>query len=110
MSGESLAASAEIVIRARRLAAGYGREPAIREVDLEIRRGEVWALLGQNGSGKTTFLRVLLGLLPPMAGELRLHPALAARARTGFVPQHCEWRATLPTTVRCGKRPPSWRT
>jgi zinc transport system ATP-binding protein len=89
----------ELVIRARGLAAGYGAEPVIRDVDLDIHRGEVWALLGPNGSGKTTFLRVLLGLLGPDEGELWRHPTLAARSRTGFVPQHCEWRTTLPTTV-----------
>jgi ATP-binding cassette subfamily B protein len=45
--------------------------PAVREVDLTIRRGEVIALVGQNGSGKTTLAKLLVGLFPPTAGTVR---------------------------------------
>lgn len=46
------------------------QEPALRDVDLELRRGEVLALVGENGSGKTTLSKVLAGLYPPRAGAL----------------------------------------
>jgi zinc transport system ATP-binding protein len=82
------------------MSAGYGAEPVLHHVDLEIRAGEFWALLGGNGTGKSTFLRVLLRLLPVASGELTLDPARLPRERIGFVPQHSEWKGTLPTTVR----------
>ena len=51
---------------------GMGRTPAVRDLNLEVRRGESFGLLGPNGAGKTTTLKMMLGLLRPDAGEIRL--------------------------------------
>ncbi|MET8513908.1 ABC transporter ATP-binding protein [Streptomyces sp. NPDC005077] len=59
------------LIEARALSAGYGTVPVLRDLDLEVRPGEVVALLGPNGAGKSTTLRVLSGDLAPMSGEVR---------------------------------------
>jgi ABC-type Mn2+/Zn2+ transport system ATPase subunit len=64
--------SAEPLIEAAGLAAGYNGEPAISGVSFSLRPGERMALLGPNGGGKTTLLRALLGELRPLAGELRV--------------------------------------
>ena len=95
------------VVRCTGLAKTYrdfwGRpvHPALRGVDLEVGRGESFALLGPNGSGKTTALRILLGLLRPTAGEARIFglppSSPAARARTGFLPE----RSTLHGFLTC---------
>jgi len=53
-----------------RVTAGYGPILALRELSLEVSEGEVVALLGANGAGKTTTLRLIAGLLPPVAGAL----------------------------------------
>ena len=50
--------------------AGYAGAPVIRDVSLEVRRGEVVALLGANGAGKTTTLRVISGIVRPAAGRV----------------------------------------
>jgi branched-chain amino acid transport system ATP-binding protein len=50
---------------------GYGGAPAVRDLDLAVRAGEVLTLLGPNGAGKTTTLRAAAGLLSPSAGEIR---------------------------------------
>ena len=54
------------------LAAGYGSQPVIHDVDLLVRPGEVVTLLGPNGAGKTTTLLTLAGELRPSAGEVLL--------------------------------------
>jgi zinc transport system ATP-binding protein len=65
-----------------------------------VHAGEIWYLVGANGSGKTTFLRAALGLLAPRAGGLWRDPEHMAGARIGFVPQSERVGTALPTTVR----------
>jgi branched-chain amino acid transport system ATP-binding protein len=78
-----------LALEARGIAAGYGPQPVIHDVDIDVRPGEVVALLGANGAGKTTTLLTLAGELPPMRGEVALHGTvtkapLYKRARNGL--------------------------
>ena len=70
---------------------GRPRVPALRHLNLTIRKGEVFGLLGPNGSGKTTTIKLLLGLLFPTSGEARIlgKPAgnVATYQRIGFLPE-----------------------
>lgn len=79
---------------------GYRGLVVLDGVELEIRSGEFWFVLGPNGGGKTTLLHALLGLHPPLAGRVARDPVQAALARTGFVPQRCAFSPALPTSVR----------
>lgn len=88
------------LLRADHLRLAYGARDVLRDASLEVRRGEFWFLLGGNGSGKTTFLRSLLGIVAPRAGRLWLNPDMGGREGIGFVPQHCDINPSLPTTVR----------
>ncbi|HEX2060592.1 MAG TPA: ABC transporter ATP-binding protein, partial [Thermoanaerobaculia bacterium] len=78
----------------------YGRIEALRGLDLTIHRGELLALLGANGAGKTTAVRTLLGLVKPSSGEVRVfggdHRDAATRARLGAMLQI----ARVPETLR----------
>jgi ABC-2 type transport system ATP-binding protein len=69
-----------------------GRRPALIDLDLELRRGEILGYVGPNGSGKTTTLKLLTGLLRPDRGEaFVLGEPLASRAwrfRAGYLPEH----------------------
>ena len=71
----------------------YGSTVALASLDLEIKCGEVFGLLGPNGSGKTTFIRLLAGYLLPTAGRLEIcgcdavEQSLQARRRIGYVPE-----------------------
>jgi len=60
------------VVEARGVAAGYGSQPVIHDIDLLVEPGEVVGLLGANGAGKTTMLLALAGELPLLAGEVLL--------------------------------------
>lgn len=57
-------------LAARDLTIGYGSTPVASGIELEVRAGEVTCLLGPNGSGKTTLFKTLIGLIPPLAGEV----------------------------------------
>ncbi len=87
------AAADETVIRVAGLRRRFGDFWAVDGVDFEIRRGEIFGLLGANGAGKTTTFRMLCGLLPASAGHLEVlgldlrHAASAARARIGYMSQ-----------------------
>src|SRR5277367_3524883 len=66
---------------------------ALKDVNLEIRRGEIFALLGPNGAGKTTLISIICGIVNPSSGVVRAdgHDIIsdfrAARAKIGLVPQ-----------------------
>ena len=68
--------SGNIVLRANKATIGYPKNPLFTIQELELRRGECAALIGPNGSGKTTFLKVLLGQLEPLAGTVTLGASL----------------------------------
>jgi len=59
-------------LRVQDLTAGYGGLPALHGVSLEVKRGEIVALVGANGAGKSTLLRAVAGLLQPRAGRIDL--------------------------------------
>lgn len=95
---------AEPVIVVRDLVRRFGDFTAVASTSFEVRRGEIFGLLGSNGAGKTTTFRMLCGLLPATSGSLqvaganlRVAPA-RARARIGYVAQKFSLYATL--TVR----------
>ena len=77
----------DFVIQTEKLTRYFGRKPAVRQVSLSVPRGSVFALMGRNGSGKTTMIRMLLGLLRPTRGSAnvlgvdssRLTPAVRSR-------------------------------
>jgi len=82
-------------LEVRRLSAGYGRARVLFDIDLEVRGGEVVALLGRNGAGKSTTLKAIMGLVPPSSGEVifdgrdlrHLQPYEVARLGVGYVPE-----------------------
>ena len=59
----------EIVIDVRGLNKSFGRHHVVKDLALSVRRGEIYGFLGPNGSGKTTSMRMLCGLLTPDAGR-----------------------------------------
>jgi urea ABC transporter ATP-binding protein UrtE len=85
----------ESLLKVAGLTGGYGAETVLQGVDLEIGPGEIVAVIGRNGVGKTTLMRTLAGLLRPQGGTIRLAGedvmALSADKRAkrgiGYIPQ-----------------------
>lgn len=91
----------EMAIDVRGLSKSFADKAAVSDVDLQMPRGQVWGFLGPNGSGKTTTIRMLCGLLKPSAGEgtclgfdLRKE-AEAIRRQTGYMTQKFSFWADL---------------
>ncbi len=97
-SPRELADPGEILLRAEGIRFGYDGQPVLDDVSLEVRSGELVALMGRNGVGKTTLLRLLVGVLKPSGGSVRLiadggemsppdEPLERVVRHVGYVPQ-----------------------
>ncbi|MFB8243503.1 metal ABC transporter ATP-binding protein [Streptomyces sp. NPDC001046] len=93
----------EPVVSLRGVRADLGSRPVLRGIDLTVRHGEVVALLGANGSGKSTAVRSIIGQVQTGAGEIRLFGTDRARFRdwhrVGYVPQRTTAAGGVPATV-----------
>ena len=105
------------------LHAYYGRAHILHGLSLEVRAGEVVALLGRNGAGKSTAMKAIMGLVPPACGEVnftgqridRLPPYRIARMGLGYVPEERRifTELTVVENLEVGRQParaatPSW--
>lgn len=93
--------AADDVIEVEGLAKSFGKRVAVRGLSLRVRRGEIFGFLGPNGSGKTTSIRLLCGLLTPDAGRGRclghdlLTETRAIRREVGYMTQRFGWYEDL---------------
>ena len=79
----------------------YGGPPALEDVNLSVDEREAVCIVGPNGGGKTTLVKLILGLLTPQRGEVRVfgQPPHRARLRVGYMPQHVQHDPQFPVTV-----------
>ncbi|MGH7882542.1 MAG: ATP-binding cassette domain-containing protein [Candidatus Dormibacteraceae bacterium] len=81
-------------VEARGLIRRYGKVEAVKGIDLTVWKGEVFGLLGSNGAGKSTTLRMLCGLVVPTSGEARIcgldvwQESMAARRQLGYLDEN----------------------
>lgn len=96
------------------LTLGYEGHAILRDLSFSVEEGEYLCIVGENGSGKTTLMKTILGLLPPMSGEVKTGDGLQ-RTEIGYLPQQTDVQRDFPASVRevvlsgcqnrCGLRP-----
>jgi ABC-2 type transport system ATP-binding protein len=96
-----VAAAMPVVLQTRGLRKTYGTVQALRGIDLDVQRGEVFGFLGPNGAGKTTFTKCVTGFVRPDAGQVQVcgidalrHPERAAY-HVGLVPDQYDFYSNL---------------
>jgi zinc transport system ATP-binding protein len=107
--------SEQLIIDIKDLNFSYLENPVLEEVSLKIRKGELASIVGPNGGGKTTLLKLILGLLSPKSGSIKVFGTTPEKARRkiGYMAQHVQIDPQFPISVlnvvlmgqvdRCGK-------
>jgi zinc transport system ATP-binding protein len=93
--------STEPVISLRGVTFSYGGVPALEDVNVSVGEREAVCIVGPNGGGKTTLVKLILGLLVPQRGEIQVfgQSPRQARLRAGYMPQHVQHDSQFPVTV-----------
>jgi len=86
----------EALIRCDGLQVGYRGQAILPSFDVEIGPGEFWVVIGKNGSGKSTWLKTMLGMLPAISGKVRRKGG----ARVSYVPQRAALDPLFPLAAR----------
>ena len=91
----------DIIIQIRGLSFSYDSYPILKDVDLDIRKNDSICIVGPNGGGKSTLVRLILGLLNPDQGEISVYgkPPSQSRLQVGYVPQHIHFDPLFPISV-----------
>lgn len=89
------------IVEMNNVSFAYNGEPAVEDVNLQIRQGDFMAMIGPNGGGKTTVVKLILGLLKPDTGDIRVtgQSAQKASASIGYVPQDVHINRSFPITA-----------
>ena len=91
----------EVIVGIRNLSFSYNTTPVLQDVDLDIYQGDSICMVGPNGGGKSTLIKLILGLLTPSKGTVTLFDTSPSqsRLRVGYVPQHVQFDPLFPISV-----------
>ena len=102
------------VLTCEHLCLGYGGQEIVHDLSFSVSAGDYLCVVGENGAGKSTLMRTILGLHPPMSGEIRFGEGLSS-GQIGYLPQQTAVQRDFPASVRevvlsgclarCGRRP-----
>lgn len=102
MNETPASSSREKVVEMRGVCFSFNGTPALRDVDFDLYEGDFVGIIGPNAGGKTTLLKIMLGLLEPDAGTVKVfgRPPKQARGLVGYVPQYAGFDRSFPIGVR----------
>ena len=91
----------KIAIELKNISAGYHNDLVIENIDCTIYDGDFFGIIGPNGGGKSTLLKIMLGLLNPTKGTIKIYgkPPKIGRQNIGYVPQYSEYDKQYPISV-----------
>jgi zinc transport system ATP-binding protein len=91
----------KIAIELKNISAGYDNEIVIENINVNIYDGDFFGIIGPNGGGKSTLLKIILGLLNPTKGTVKIYGQLSkvGRKNIGYVPQYSEYDKQYPISV-----------
>src|SRR6056297_1801989 len=90
------------VISLEDISYSYEFQPSLQNINLSVEENDFMAILGPNGGGKTTLLKIILGLLQPDSGQIKILGTTPQKARQqiGYVPQYAEFDSDFPIKVK----------
>ena len=90
-----------LALELKKVRAGYGNQNILKDISLSLEEREFLGIIGPNGGGKTTLFRVILGILKPRSGSVRVFglPPSRGRQLVGYVPQHLQYDRQFPIRV-----------
>jgi zinc transport system ATP-binding protein len=89
----------DYILEIESLNAGYNGNVVLENINLRVRENDYIGVIGPNGGGKTTLLKVILGLLKPFSGRILFHGGSVDKTEIGYLPQMSEGDVTFPVTV-----------
>src|SRR5690606_6024991 len=91
----------DTIIKIEKLNFGYNNSLVLENINLILKKNDFLAIIGPNGGGKTTLLKLIMGLLKPVSGKIELlgQEPVITRKKIGYVPQHTTNDEFFPITV-----------
>jgi zinc transport system ATP-binding protein len=88
-----------MILRVSNLTCGYEARPIIKDLSFELKEGQYLCVVGENGAGKSTLVKTLIGLIPPLSGEIETGEGCLG-GEIGYLPQHASVQRDFPASVK----------